>query len=464
MTVSGALFRALLALLALAPLPFGSHRPWAWSAAAVWIGVLTLIWCVAVATGRARLRVSPGRIWFIIAPFAVVLAWAAIQLTDLAPAEWRHPIWAEAAAALGAPLGGAISLDPAMTRTAILRFALFGGVFWLSLQLGRDAARAQLGLIVLARAGVLYAAYGLILHFLGSETILWYRKWAYLGDVTSSFINRNAFGAFAGIGVVLTIGLAAQHLSRIGPRDSAQRRTEAILLGAGPWLVGAGLQWAALMLSHSRGAFLATLLAVFTLILALAAVRMLSRRLAIIFCAVAAVILGGVLAVSGGVTLERLIETTDVEGDRGQLYRLTWSAIGDAPFLGHGFGAFFAAFRIYRDVSLPRPVIYDFAHNIHLELLMDLGVPATAAFYLMLLGAVGLCLRGLVKRRRSRLPPAAALSATVLLLFHGIVDFSAQMPAIAMIYAALLGFGCAQAWNSGELSGAAEPVSDDSDE
>ena len=465
MTANSALFSALLTLLALAPLPFGSQRPWAWSAAAIWIGLLMAVWCVALATGRARVRVAPGRVWFILAPFAIVVIWAAAQAVDFAPSSWRHPLWTDVASALGSTAaGGSVSLDPAMTWTALLRFCLFASVFWLALQLGRDPARAQLGLLTLARVAMLYSGYGLALHLLGSETILWYQKWAYLGDATGSFVNRNAFAAYAGIGVVLAIGLAAQHLSRIGPGDSAHRRTEAVLLGACPWLTGAAVAWTALMLSHSRGAFLATLIAVVTLILCLTAVRMLSRRLAFAFMTLAVLVLGGLLAVTGGVTLERLVETTELEGDRGQLFRLVWGAIGDAPFLGHGFGAFAAAFRMYRDVSLPRPVIYDFAHNAHLELLMDLGVIGAGAFYLMLLGAAGLCVRALIRRRRSRLPPAIALSATALLLTHGLVDFSAQMPAIAMTYAALLGFGCAQAWSRGELSGSAEPISDDSGE
>jgi len=33
---------------------------------------------------------------------------------------------------------------------------------------------------------------------------------------------------------------------------------------------------------------------------------------------------------------------------------------------------------------------------------------------------------------------------------HALVDFSLQIPAVAILYACLLGIGCAQAWSSRE--------------
>lgn len=60
----------------------------------------------------------------------------------------------------------------------------------------------------------------------------------------------------------------------------------------------------------------------------------------------------------------RALTGTELEGDRPNLYRLTLRLIEDAPWLGHGLGAFDAAFRPYRDASLPRPVGYDFAHQV----------------------------------------------------------------------------------------------------
>jgi len=47
-------------------------------------------------------------------------------------------------------------------------------------------------------------------------------------------------------------------------------------------------------------------------------------------------------------------------------------------------------------------------------------------------------------RQRNRLYPIAAVGATVLVAVHSSVDFSLQMPAVALLYATFLGLGVAQ--------------------
>lgn len=441
------LFRLLLAVTVLAPLPFGSQRPWAWTLLAVLTGGLLLAWAALAATRRAPAPVNAGRLWFVIASFSVAVGWATLQ-TLPAAAGLAHPLWAEAAAALGVPTRGAISIDPALGWTALLRLTTYAGVFWLALQLGRDRDRARLGLKTIASAAALYAVYGLVMHFSGHEAILWYAKWAYIGDLTSTFVNRNSYGAYAGIGMICCLALAIQAFARfsvaIGPRLAAER----LIVHAGPPLLAAGALATSLMLSHSRGAFLAGVGAILALLAAMAAGRLASRRAVVALAAALAAAGGTVVTVSGDVTLRRLVTQTEIEGDRGHLYRLTADAVADAPWTGHGFGAFASSFRVYRDVSLPRPVVYDFAHNVYLENMMDLGLPAAAALLCAVGGVAWVCLRGLRLRRRDQIYPAVALAAATLIGLHGLVDFSAQIPAVSVTLAFLLGIGCAQAWST----------------
>jgi O-antigen ligase len=91
------------------------------------------------------------------------------------------------------------------------------------------------------------------------------------------------------------------------------------------------------------------------------------------------------------------------------------------------------------------------AHNTYLEHLVELGVPATL-FYAGPLLLFGYCLRGLFVRRRDQLFPLVAVGATVLVALHALVDFSLQIPAVAVTYAALLGIGVAQATPSAKRS------------
>ncbi|WP_196242384.1 O-antigen ligase family protein [Azospirillum oleiclasticum] len=454
MTASTLLFRLLLALVVLAPVPFAAQRPWAWSLMGVTIGLLLLLWGALVLTGRARAAMPMSRLWFPAVPFLLVLCWAVLQTTGLVPAGWQHPLWGEAARALNAMNGsmvGSISLDPSMTVTAVLRLATYGGVFWLAVQLGRERARAREALVTLATAGIAYAVYGLAVRFGGWEYILWYPKWAYHGDVTATFVNRNAYGAYAGIGLLCCVALFVHGLRPTGTGDRrAFDLAEALLVRALPYLAGGLVIGTALLLSHSRGAFLATGVSLLVLIVALVKGRILRPGAA--FPAVVALLVVGLSSViiSGDGTVDRLWRMNIDQEGRPDLMRQTLVAIGDAPWTGYGLGAFLPAFRLYRDSTLADTVVYDFAHNVHLELAMDLGLPGALVFYAAIIAVAAVCAAGLVRRRRDQIHPAVALAAMTLLGLHGLVDFSAQMPAIGATLALLLGIGYAQSWNTAE--------------
>ena len=59
-----------------------------------------------------------------------------------------------------------------------------------------------------------------------------------------------------------------------------------------------------------------------------------------------------------------------------------------------------------------------------------------------------MCLRGLRTRGRDWVYPATGLAATALVATHALVDFSLQIPATAVTYAALMGAACAQSFSS----------------
>ncbi|MBM3583180.1 MAG: hypothetical protein FJX36_01800 [Alphaproteobacteria bacterium] len=129
-------FWSLAVVVALAPLPFASNRPWAWSLLAVLVALLLALWAVDVLRDRAALAMPLGRVWPMAAACAVLLALFAVQVAPMTPAAWHHPLWAEASAVLGRPLAGTISLDPGATITAAMRFATYGAIFWIALQGG----------------------------------------------------------------------------------------------------------------------------------------------------------------------------------------------------------------------------------------------------------------------------------------------------------------------------------------
>lgn len=444
MTPSSRIAIALVVLVAAAPLPLGGNRPWAVAMLAVCAGLLLLWWSVERLRRPRPPAVPAWRIRFAAGAYLFAMAWAVLQVLPIGLA---HPLWAEAAAALGAPAGSSISLDPEATWISLTRMTAYAAVFWLALQLGRSAERAGWMLTAIALALAAYAAYGLTLHALGIERILWLPKWAYIGDATGTFVNRNAFGAQMGAGLVLSLGMALRRLAIVLRPDAVDRDRHAGL--ALLWGAVAAVQFLALLATHSRGALAATAAAVVVLILALTVARMLRPSVAGLLLLLSAAIGGLLLLTDGEGVLARVAEAAaEIDGDRTHLFRLTILAIEGSPLTGYGLGAFEATFRTVRDLTLPRPVVYEFAHNIYLELALELGVPACAAAVLSVAALAGRCLRGLVERRRDRLFPAVALAVTVLFATHGLVDFSLFMPALAVLLAVLLGIGCAQSWSA----------------
>lgn len=442
------IYRILLAMIILSPLPFGGHRPWVWGSVALVTAGLLLAWSVRAAR-TPDFRLLPSGIMLPLAiPFALALIWGIGQASGIAgPA---HPLWTEAAAALpGFPVSGHISLDPAASWAAIMRLLSLAGVFWLTVHLTRNPQRAETGMRMVVLACTAYACYGLLMHFAGLELILWYRKDAYLGDVTGTFVNRNAFGAFVGLGMLASMAMAVEAVNMSGRSQGGLRHmAELLLVRGGGYLVCFMIMATALMLSHSRGAFLSTVSASLLLIVLFVLGGVLRYRAAAMAMLVLMACGGAAMVTSADVTMDRLMETTDHHGDRAHLYELSIAAIADAPLTGHGLGAFASSFRIYRDTNLPRPVIYDFAHNVYLETLLDLGVIAGAALILPVVIAAVRCAIAVRTRRRRQFYPAVAASAAVLIGLHSLVDFSIQMLGVALLFTFMLGIGVAQSWGT----------------
>lgn len=450
MTLRGSLVAALIACVSLAPLPLGGNRPWAWSALALAMAVLLAVWAAGSLRDGTLSAVSFRRIRAIALPFLAVAGWMAFQTLPLGGL-LANPLWPEAAAALAAdgvgPASGAISLTPYEGWTALMRLAAYGAAFWLALQLARQGQAARLIVLWLAIACVLYACLGLVYHHAGIERILWIEKWAYLGDATGSFVNRNAYGAQMALGLILCLTLCLRALRRRN-EEAAVERLRRVTIGAW-WLLAAGLCLMALLASHSRGALLAAVAAVLVLVLALAISGAIRPRTLLL--AVAVMLLAGlaVFVVEGEETLRRFAEgASDFRGDRPNLVRLSWVLVQGAPWTGYGLGSFEQAFAMVRDTSLPRPVVYDYAHNMYSELFVEVGLPAGVIWLAGFAALAWRCLRGLRARRRGRFYPALGLAVLALFGGHSLVDFSIAMPALALTVAVLMGTVCAQSWSS----------------
>ena len=140
-------FHVLIAVTLAAPLPLGAYPDWAWASIAAICGALVVLWGVSILTRQTAACPPPVFVWWSASAMASALLWATLQTAGFMPEGWHHPLWRDAAEALGMPYHGAISLDPQASRESILRMVSYVGVFWLALQYGHDPGRAPVRVV-----------------------------------------------------------------------------------------------------------------------------------------------------------------------------------------------------------------------------------------------------------------------------------------------------------------------------
>src|SRR5262249_8827974 len=167
----------------------------------------------------------------------------------------------------------------------------------------------------------------------------------------------------------------------------------------------------------------------------------------IIIIIVGALLVGAIFLIFGDVVLGKISHEGVRDQGRIGLYVITMRSILAAPWLGYGYGTFADVFRMFRDQSIGQLDGWTEAHDTYLEALQGLGL----IFGPMLVATVAVlvwrCVTGEATRQMNETPGVAA-SVGFLLGAHALVDFSLQLPAIAITFMALLGAGVAQSESS----------------
>ena len=441
-----------LLLLAWAPLPLGSNRPWSWSLLVSGIALIGLLLALHLLVRRQPLRL-PYPLGLAGLAFLGVAGWAFVQMQPAPVADWAHPAWATLEPFGIEPLGGhgfgAVSLDVDLTRDALMRFLGYIGAFAIAFVLARDPAAARRILLVVLCTATIVSAYGLFMVFGGSDLLPFLGKSAYRGVVTGSFVNRNNFATYANLGIIIGfVWLFEPFLRDLGRRDIRvllRELLQRLLAERGLVLVALLVLASASLLSQSRGGFLSLAAALLVTIVVL---FLLTRPGPLALGLATPLVAGsiwGLVALSGAAVLERFEQGSDI---RLEMWAVTTEMTRDRYWLGHGYGAYEPAFYAYRDERFP--LVVDKAHNTYLEHAAELGVPATTLLYVGALMLVYACTVGVFRRRRDKVFPLVAVAASVLVAVHAVFDFSLQIPGIAVTYAAILGVGCAQSVRSEE--------------
>jgi O-antigen ligase len=443
-----------VALVAFAPLPFGSVVGWSTTLLTCGVGLLL----AAVSAESLRLRSpfpAPGA-FAAVAGTSLLLLPAALQLIPL-PASLMGVVQP---ASLGhyeafAPPGGTwfpLSQNPDLTRASLIWIATCGAAALLTpLLFDRRSVRVLLAALLLVAAGE--AFYGLLQYLSGWNRIFLYEKQYYTDSVTGTYINRNHFAGLMILLVPLGLSwlLAQARWSPAAKRGGWRSRLAALaspesnqilLLGLALTIMGAGLS-----LSYSRAGVAMGLLASLVILgahalsPALRGPRRRARTLAVALVVLAAAALPVAMRGTGRLATAPEDVSRELAGDAGRpaVWRATVAMAIDHPVLGTGLGTFGQVFPRYRGDGAQ--LAYAHAHQDYLEWISETGLLGGVVALLIATG-LALALTRALRHAHSPMDRALILGVAAglaAIALHGLADFNFHIPANALLAAVLIG-------------------------
>jgi O-antigen ligase len=217
----------------------------------------------------------------------------------------------------------------------------------------------------------------------------------------------------------------------------------------------------AILFTHSRAGALSVasgVLVLFTAVTLTKAVRLRRITGVILIIAIAGY---SFFSLSGKAVSDRMADAGYSLSDRLNYYVLVMEEIKERPMIGIGYGNYPDASWKIRDQSVKKH--WDKVHNTYLESALELGIPMTIVLFGTLLIAALVCLFGVRARNRNEIYPSIGLAVITIVGIHSLVDFSIQIPAVAITFSLLLGVAYAQAWPSERTAGDANDAPENND-
>lgn len=422
-----------LSVVLLSALAAGGNIEAAWLALTA---ATTVLFAVQLLVDRA----APHRM-AVFAPLAVpavlflgALIWAGLQISPFLPAAWSASAWDFVDA------DGMVAINPSGALLIIARLAAYGMIFWLAARASWDEGSARAFMVAIGAWCAMCAVYALVSAQVGTNVITGVAHTI----VTGPFVNPNHFATYCAIGLITIIAAVIVKLEDLGRGRRARQLAEGFVNGLWLYVLLGLVLVTATALTLSRGGILAALVGLGAFALS---VRQGSFGQRFAGAALLMIVFVAFAFLTGlGRILPELVSDAGVAGGAGRqtIYAVTLSAIIDRPWLGVGLAGFEDGIKAYLTPDLAQMGTIDLAHNSYLENAMEFGVAAAGAFYLALAIILVQVWQGTYRRRRMRALPAAGFAIGCLVAFHALVDFSAQMPALAALFAFVLGIAWTQ--------------------
>jgi O-antigen ligase len=412
--IRGCVFAALLALLVIAAIPYGTVEPW-WKA--VFVCAVFAI-CILAIIDDSSIRMAEGSI---LLPMLALSAFAFVQTLSFGSQQ-----------VAGITIRNSISADPFQTRFFVLQMLALTA--WLALLYRYVNTESRMRVLVYTILGVaiVSAVFGILRqatqHQTGFLLPLLRPAQGY-----GQFINKNHFAFLMEMAFGLAVGVALA---------GGMKRERLLIYFA--LLVPI---WTALVLSNSRGGILAMLVQIVSATLLLSSrTKSTALRAALLVVLVVGVLLGTLWV--GGDRLASNFENATSELNTGEadmragvsrneIWRATLKMVAAHPITGVGFGGYWIGITAYHDASgLMTP---QEAHNDYLELLSSGGLVGLAIgvwFALMVIRAARANLA--MDTGYARALRLGAIIGIIGVAAHSLVDFGLHIMVNAVVFLSLV--------------------------
>jgi O-antigen ligase len=399
--VTKTIFGALLGLIVLAAIPYGTVEPW-WKAA--FVCAVFVIFIAALVSGSFKIQGAA-----ILLPMLVLAVLALVQTLSLGSLE-----------VAGFSVWNTISADPYQTRFFALQMLALTTCLALFYRYVNTEHRIRVLIYTILAVAIASAVFGILRHTTQREIgfILPLLK---PNQGYGQFINKNHFAYLMEMAFGLGLGLAIAG----GVKRERPLIYFALLLPI----------WTALVLSNSRGGILAMLVQIVVVTLFLMSRKSVVLKVALVIVLVVGILfgtlwVGGDRLASNFEAATNELATTHAGASRNEIWRATLKMFAAHPILGVGLGGYWIGITAYHDASgLMTP---QEAHNDYLELLSSGGVIGFAIGVWFVVAVVRAARRNVNIERLGAILGIAGVAA------HSLVDFGLHILVNAIIFLALI--------------------------
>ena len=401
-------------------------------------GVVAAI--AAVSLGMIALRIRPGEAGFlssVIRPVAVMSAvpavWMLIQVIPMQDVGLANPVWKSAAAALGHPLAGSISIDPGMTLISLIRYLSAAAIAFVAAAIAIDRRRAGWVLLALTTATTLIA----LMVLMAKAGVFAFLSAKYDGQAGIAAVDGASLGII--FATAATLHMSEQRRTR---QQNQEGSTVSIRLVSAACLVAFVICFVAVIVEATGETYYAVICGLATF-----AVATIIRRFGLGPWGTAAIVSVTLFVAIGAVALQSVGRTLDLtlafaSQAPTPLIMVTQRLLAETSWTGTGAGTFAAVLPIYQNIG--EQTTTKVAPTAAAAIAVEMGRPIFWVMLLAMIALVVILMRGALRRQRGSYYSTAGAGCIVTTALLSFGNSALLTTPISIVAAAAIGMAIAQ--------------------